>query len=140
MNDSCSDSETGKEMFNQLKSESNLFLNIKEEPDGSDQLFKSDDSQIIHQHPIGKTQFTQSWTVGWMQIFSGLESSGKFHNTYVGFPFSNLDSTQISMLMSPPPAHKNVVTHGVHLDINPIDRLYSMQNSYFCTEETPIID
>lgn len=67
-------------------------------------------------------------------------SSGKFPNNYVGFPFANLDSGQISMLMTPPPAHKNVMTHGVHLDINPIDRLYSMQNSYFCAEDSAMIE
>ncbi|KAF5287666.1 hypothetical protein FQR65_LT12196 [Abscondita terminalis] len=118
MNDSCSDSETGKDVFASIKQEGNLFLNIKEEQDSNSSYYKPDSS-----HPI-----------------TGVASIDKFPNGYVGFPFSSLDSSQLSMFITPPPAHKNVVTHSVHLDINPIDRLYSMQNSYFCTEESSIID
>lgn len=48
MNDSCSDSETAKDIFAHIKPESNLFLNIKEEPDSNDTYFKSDDPHGMH--------------------------------------------------------------------------------------------
>ncbi|KAB0792731.1 hypothetical protein PPYR_14690 [Photinus pyralis] len=121
LNDSCSDSETGKDVFSSIKQESNLFLNIKEEQDSNGAFFK----------PDGGHHLSSSGLTG------GVD---KFQSGYVGFPFASLDSGQLSMFLTPPPAHKNVVTHSVHLDINPIDRLYSMQNSYFCAEEPSIID
>lgn len=53
MNDSCSDSETGKDIFTQIKQENNLFLNIKEEPDSHDAYYKPDPPHSANQ-PLGK--------------------------------------------------------------------------------------
>lgn len=50
----------------------------------------------------------------------------------ISFP-SSLDSGQASMFMTPPMAHQN--PPHANPGLNPIDRLYSMQNSYFCAEE-----
>ncbi|KAJ8981857.1 hypothetical protein NQ317_017535, partial [Molorchus minor] len=50
----------------------------------------------------------------------------------LSFP-SSLDSGQPSLFLSPPAAHQN--PPQTMAGINPIDRLYSMQNSYFCGDE-----
>lgn len=53
---------------------------------------------------------------------------------YMEIPFPGvLDSGQANMFMTPPMAHQNP-PHGIQA-LNPIDRLYSMQNSYFCGED-----
>lgn len=53
---------------------------------------------------------------------------------YLGLPFPNsIDSSGASIFVQPPAAHQS---HPHTLPgLNPIDRLYSMQNSYFCEEE-----
>lgn len=49
-------------------------------------------------------------------------------------PFSgSMESRQNSVFLTPPMAHQNM-PHGAQ-GLNPIDRLYSMQNSYFCGDE-----
>lgn len=65
--------------------------------------------------------------------FSGL-ATGDRRDSCMEIPFSaSIDSGQSNMFMTPPPAHQNI-PHGVQ-GLNPIDRLYSMQSSYFCGED-----
>lgn len=60
--------------------------------------------------------------------------AGERRDSYIEIPFpAVLDSGQQTMFMTPPVAHQNP-PHGVQ-GLNPIDRLYSMQSSYFCGEE-----
>lgn len=72
------------------------------------------------------------WSV-FLYCFFFLLGERRIEN-YMEIPFPGvLDSGQANMFMTPPMAHQNP-PHGIQ-GLNPIDRLYSMQNSYFCGEE-----
>ncbi|KAL1518318.1 hypothetical protein ABEB36_001959 [Hypothenemus hampei] len=62
--------------------------------------------------------------------FQGLEL--KRREDYLGLTFG-MDAGPTSVFLQPPAAHQNP-PHSL-AGLNPIDRLYSMQNSYFCGED-----
>ncbi|XP_050305373.1 LIM homeobox transcription factor 1-alpha isoform X2 [Anthonomus grandis grandis] len=111
-NDSCSDTETNGEE-NMLQSQENSqFPHIKEEIENDNFFYKRNSNVPLHS-------------------FSGLDLKRRDEN-YLVPPFPNsLDSTNnpIFMLSAQSSQH-------THSGLNPIDRLYSMQNSYFCSEDS----
>ncbi|KAH1003858.1 hypothetical protein HUJ04_003708 [Dendroctonus ponderosae] len=115
-NDSCSDTETTAGEENPLQSQDNShFSSIKEEIDSDAFFYKGNNTLQIHS-------------------FSGLDLKSRREDNYLGLPFPNsIDSSNSSMFVQPPAAHQ----HHPHTlpGLNPIDRLYSMQNSYFCGED-----
>ncbi|XP_064214842.1 LIM homeobox transcription factor 1-alpha isoform X2 [Tribolium castaneum] len=118
-NDSCSDTETtpgdGDALMHPRADSKHHFLAIKEEmEDGS--YFKTNNNLPLH-------------------AFSGLGDVRREDGAaYMGISFpSSLDSGQQNMFMTPPMAHQN--PPHANPGLNPIDRLYSMQNSYFCADE-----
>lgn len=58
----------------------------------------------------------------------------KEDNYPLGLPFTNvMETTNPTLFLQPPAAHQNP-PQGLG-GLNPIDRLYSMQTSYFCGED-----
>ncbi|KAJ3635864.1 hypothetical protein MTP99_008735 [Tenebrio molitor] len=115
-NDSCSDTETTPGDGDALlhpRNDGKHFLAIKEEIDDG-AFFKTNNNLPVH-------PFSSMGEVRRGDGFMG-----------ISFP-SSLDSGQASMFMTPPMAHQN--PPHANPGLNPIDRLYSMQNSYFCAEE-----
>ncbi|XP_018569777.1 LIM homeobox transcription factor 1-alpha [Anoplophora glabripennis] len=98
-----------------LQSASNPhFLHIKEELENDNPFFKSNNLP--------------------MHAFTGLEVNKRREEGYMRISFpTSLDSGQPGMFLNPPVAHQNPPQAASGL--NPIDRLYSMQNSYFCGDE-----
>ncbi|CAH1101147.1 unnamed protein product [Psylliodes chrysocephalus] len=113
-NDSCSDNEGTTDEAILQSSTNNNFIHIKEELENEGPFFKSNSNMPLH-------------------VFTGLDIN-KRREDYMGMAFpGNADSEQQPIFMQPPMAHQNLPHNGTGL--NPIDRLYSMQNSYFCGEE-----
>lgn len=61
----------------------------------------------------------------------------KRESSYIGISYA-LDSGQQGLFMNPPMAHQNLPQNASGL--NPIDRLYSMQSSYFCGEDESMME
>lgn len=68
---------------------------------------------------------------------AGLASSDKMGAAFLGFPYS---SEQHQHALQQFLGASNFAHAYGNPTLNPIDRLYSMQNSYFCTEEASIND
>ncbi|KAJ8919975.1 hypothetical protein NQ315_006505 [Exocentrus adspersus] len=119
-NDSCSDAETTVDDAILQASGNSHFLHIKEELENDGAFFKTNHLSPIH-------------------AFTGLEVNKRREDVggYVRLPFPpDRDSGQQpsahqagagGMFLGAPVAHQG--------GLNPIDRLYSMQNSYFCGGE-----
>ncbi|CAH0545839.1 unnamed protein product [Brassicogethes aeneus] len=119
-NDSCSDTDTtaGDDASLQTPSRDHHFISIKEEIENDNPFFKSSANLALH-------------------AFTGLEVGKRRDKNYLGISFpSVLDSGQAHLFLNPPVAHQN--PPQTQPGLNPIDRLYSMQNSYFCAEDPPM--
>ncbi|CAG9855560.1 unnamed protein product [Phyllotreta striolata] len=100
---------------NNNNSNNNNFLHIKEELDNDGPFYKSNNNIPLH-------------------VFAGLDMNKRREEHLMGLTFAgNLNVEQQDIFMQPPVAHQNHLHNNSGL--NPIDRLYSMQNSYFCGEE-----
>ncbi|KAJ8948331.1 hypothetical protein NQ318_019316, partial [Aromia moschata] len=111
----CSDNETTTDEAVLQNPNNPHFLHIKEELENDSPFFKSNNNIPLH-------------------AFTGLEVNKRQDDGYMRISFPpSLDSGQPAMFLNPPMAHQNPPQTASGL--NPIDRLYSMQNSYFCGEE-----
>lgn len=61
-------------------------------------------------------------------------SHEKMDSGFLGFPYSG------SPLDPAGAGHQIFINQAPPLGLNPIDRLYSMQTSYFCGEESALVD
>ncbi|KAF7269143.1 hypothetical protein GWI33_017813 [Rhynchophorus ferrugineus] len=115
-NDSCSDTETTTGEDTTLQGqETSHFSRIKEEIENENYFYKTNNNIPLHS-------------------FQGLDLKRR-DDHFVGLPFPNsVDSSPSSIFLQPPVAHQNP-PHS-QPGLNPIDRLYSMQNSYFCGEDS----
>ncbi|XP_076265127.1 LIM homeobox transcription factor 1-beta [Rhynchophorus ferrugineus] len=115
-NDSCSDNETTTGEDTTLQGqETSHFSRIKEEIENENYFYKTNNNIPLHS-------------------FQGLDLKRR-DDHFVGLPFPNsVDSSPSSIFLQPPVAHQNP-PHS-QPGLNPIDRLYSMQNSYFCGEDS----
>ncbi|CAH1119668.1 unnamed protein product [Phaedon cochleariae] len=115
-NESGSDNETASDEAILQNTPNPHFLHIKEELENDNPFFKSNHNMPQHG-------------------FTGLEANKRQDEAFnMGIPFpAHLEAEQQCMFLNPPIAHQNPpqTTAG----LNPIDRLYSMQNSYFCGDE-----
>ncbi|XP_066256287.1 LIM homeobox transcription factor 1-alpha isoform X1 [Euwallacea similis] len=112
-NDSGSDNETTHEDSLQTHHPENSH--IKEEIENENFFYKSNNN---------------------LHSFSGLDLKRREDTYPLGLPpFGNPLDAAPSMLLQPPAAHQN--PPQALAGLNPIDRLYSMQNSYFCGEDEP---
>lgn len=128
-NDSCSDTETAVDMEGLLQSRSDnkRFIRVKEEIENETGYFKCNNNNPLHQ--FQGTSELLLYVVKWLH-FCWCVGERRMEN-YMEIPFPGvLDSGQQNMFLTPPMAHQN----GIQT-LNPIDRLYSMQNSYFCGED-----
>lgn len=137
-NDSCSDTETttGEDAILQSAVENPHFMHIKEEIENDSPYYKSNINNNIPLNSFnGKFNYPTLKDLS-LILFSvlGLDLNKRRDGRYVGLSFSGgMDPVPQSLFLNPPMAHQNPPQSASGL--NPIDRLYSMQNSYFCGEE-----
>ncbi|KAK9882002.1 hypothetical protein WA026_018854 [Henosepilachna vigintioctopunctata] len=113
-NDSCSDSETTEGEVNSIINSTKLDgkRHIKEELDNDISFFKHDMT---------------------LQDYQGITDAHRQHEFLSSHHFQ-----ASSIFLNPPVAHQNQTCGNQH--INPIDRLYSMQNSYFCSKDEQMME
>jgi len=65
-----------------------------------------------------------------------MSNGEKMGAAFLSFPYAAEQQHALQQFLGAPP-----FAHGYsNPSLNPIDRLYSMQNSYFCTEDTTMMD
>lgn len=131
-NDSCSDTETvtGEDGIIQTSNDRH-FISIKEERENDNPFFKANNNLPLHTF-TGKQQLNRR--INTQKLSLGVDITKRRDDHFMGIAFpSALDSGQSQFFLNPPVAHQNPPQTAPGL--NPIDRLYSMQNSYFCGEE-----
>ncbi|XP_056640478.1 LIM homeobox transcription factor 1-alpha [Diorhabda sublineata] len=106
--DSCSDNEATIDDNLLQNTSNNNFLHVKEELENDSPYFKFNSNLPVH-------------------VFTGLEISKRRNENYSR-------SDEQSIFMQPPVEHQNIPQNS-NCSLNPIDRLYSMQSSYFCADD-----
>ncbi|KDR22083.1 hypothetical protein L798_03004 [Zootermopsis nevadensis] len=123
------------------------FLPIKEELlENEDTAFYSNKSAEVNdnQHPVHTHQ--QDFNSGGSQ-----HDGSKMDNGFIGYPYNGGENASLeSNNHHHPHHHHHHHHHHNHIflhqqapslqGLNPIDRLYSMQTSYFCGEESSLAD
>jgi hypothetical protein len=74
----------------------------------------------------------------------------KMDNGFISYPYNGGGNTSLESSNHHHPHHHHHHHHHNHIflhqqapslqGLNPIDRLYSMQTSYFCGEQSPLVD
>ncbi|GLV33962.1 uncharacterized protein CBL_11155 [Carabus blaptoides fortunei] len=122
LNDSCSDTEATAgepETYLHGRGPRGEYLSIKEDPDlAPEAYFKTGTDPPGHNGP---------------EHHFGAHQTDKLETNFMGFPFAAGPGAE-------PGQHHVFMGPSHHHALNPIDRLYSMQNSYFCGEEAGHMD